>query len=105
VEEINEEDGKVASLTLKNVKTGEVSTFETPGVFIYIGTVPLSEPFKSLGIVNEEGYIPTNENMQTKVPGIFAAGDIREKDLRQIVIAYGDGSKDAGPVLTYFEEN
>lgn len=103
VEKINEKDGKVGSLTLKNVKTGEVSEFGADGVFVYIGTVPLSEPFKSLGIVDEEGYIPTNENMETKVPGIFAAGDIRAKDLRQIVTATGDGSIAAEAAIKYIE--
>src|SRR5699024_8190177 len=84
--------GKVSSLSIENVKTGEKSEFEVDGVFIYIGMLPLNDPFKSLGILNEEGYIPTNDNMETKVPGIFAAGDIREKELRQIVTATGDGS-------------
>src|SRR5699024_7465661 len=81
-EKINEENGKVGSVTLKNVKTGETYDHEIPGVFIYIGMVPLSDPFKSLGIVDEEGYIPTDENMETSVPGVFAAGDIRVKELR-----------------------
>ena len=54
--------------------------------------LPLSKPFTELGITNENGYIETNERMETKVPGIFAAGDIREKMLRQIVTATGDGS-------------
>src|SRR5699024_10490747 len=75
VEEINEKDGKVGSLTLKNVKNDEVSDFEIDGVFVYIGMDPLSEPFKSLGIVDEEGYIDTDENMETKIPGILAAGE------------------------------
>lgn len=104
VEEIKGEDGKVSSLSLKNVKTGETREFKTDGVFIYIGTVPLSEPFKSLGIVNEDGYIPTNENMETKIPGIFAAGDVREKDLRQVVTATGDGSIAAEMAAKYIEE-
>lgn len=103
VEQINEKDGKVGSLTLKNVKTGEISEFGADGVFIYVGTVPLNEPFKSLGIVDEEGYIPTNENMETKVSGIFAAGDIRAKDLRQIVTATGDGSIAAESAIKYIE--
>src|SRR5690625_3250768 len=90
-EKINETDGKVSSVTLKDVKTGETYDYEIGSVFVYIGTVPLSEPFESLGIVDEEGYIPTNENMETSVPGVFAAGDIRVKDLRQIVTATGDG--------------
>lgn len=104
VEEIKEENGKVGSLTLKNVKTGEISEYKADGVFIYVGTVPLSEPFKSLGIVDEEGYIPTNENMETKVPGVYAAGDIRVKDLRQVVTATGDGSIAAETAIKYIEE-
>ncbi|HLS23768.1 MAG TPA: FAD-dependent oxidoreductase, partial [Pseudogracilibacillus sp.] len=103
VEEIKEEDGKVGTLQLKNVKTGETSEFKTDGVFVYIGTVPLSEPFKSLGIVDDEGYIPTNENMETEIPGIFAAGDIRVKDLRQVVTATGDGSIAAETAIKYIE--
>jgi len=103
VEKINDKDGKVGSLSIKNVKTNETSEFETDGVFVYIGMVPLSEPFKTLDIVDEEGYIPTNENMETKIPGIFAAGDIRVKDLRQIVTATGDGSIAAEQAQKYLE--
>lgn len=103
VEEIREENGKVGSLLLKNVKTEETSEFATDGVFVYVGTVPLSEPFKSLGIVDEEGYIPTNENMETEVPGVFAAGDVRVKDLRQVVTATGDGSIAAEEAIKYIE--
>lgn len=104
VKKINGTDGKVSSVTLENTKTGEESEFPAAGAFIYIGMVPLSEPFKSLGITNDEGYIPTNENMETKVPGIFAAGDIREKELRQIVTATGDGSIAAESAIKYVEE-
>src|SRR5699024_6948337 len=75
VESINEVDGKVGNLSLKNVKTGATSEFDTEGVFVCIGMVPLNDPFKSLNILNEEGYITTNENMETSIPGIFAAGD------------------------------
>ncbi|WP_163579050.1 thioredoxin-disulfide reductase [Gracilibacillus saliphilus] len=103
VKSINEKDGKVGSVTLFNKKTGEEYEHKTDGTFIYIGMVPLSEPFKSLGITNEEGYIPTNENMETTVPGVFAAGDIREKDLRQIVTATGDGSIAAQAAQAYIE--
>src|SRR5699024_10567078 len=103
VETINEENGQTGSVTMKNVKTGEKSEFKTDGVFIYIGMVPLSEPFKELGIVDEEGYVPSNEDMETSVPGIFAAGDIREKGLRQIVTATGDGSIAAEVAQKYIE--
>lgn len=101
---INERDGKVGSVSLENVKTGEIFEKEAAGVFIYIGLEPLSEPFKALGITNEEGYIPTNENMETSIPGIFAAGDIREKTLRQIVTATGDGSIAAESAQAYIEQ-
>ncbi|WP_138418360.1 thioredoxin-disulfide reductase [Aquibacillus sediminis] len=103
VKSINDQDGKVGSVTLENTKTGETSDHPTDGAFIYIGMIPLSEPFKSLGITNEEGYIPTNENMETSVPGIYAAGDIRDKELRQIVTATGDGSIAAQAAQAYIE--
>ena len=103
-EKINGENGKVSSVTLRNVKTDETYDHQIDGVFVYIGMDPLSEPFKNLGIVDEEGYIPTDENMATKVPGIFAAGDIRVKDLRQIVTATGDGSIAAESALAYIDD-
>lgn len=103
-EKINGENGKVSSVSLRNVKTNETYDHDIDGVFIYIGMVPLSEPFKNLGIVDEDGYIPSNENMETKVPGIFSAGDIRVKDLRQIVTATGDGSIAAESALAYIDD-
>ena len=103
VTEINGENGKVASVTLENRNTGEKSDFQADGVFIYIGTEPLSEPFQSLGITDDEGYIPTDQNMATKIPGVFAAGDIRDKKLRQIVTATGDGSIAAEEAISYVE--
>jgi len=66
--------------------------------------VPLTKPFQSLGIVNETGYIETNDDMESKIPGIFAAGDVREKTLRQIVTATGDGSIAAQSAQHYIEE-
>ncbi|PFE02397.1 thioredoxin-disulfide reductase [Bacillus cereus] len=104
VKEINEEKGKVGSVTLVDVNTGEEQEFKTDGAFIYIGMLPLSKPFTELGITNENGYIETNERMETKVPGIFAAGDVREKMLRQIVTATGDGSIAAQSAQHYVEE-
>ncbi|MFD2629131.1 thioredoxin-disulfide reductase [Oceanobacillus kapialis] len=104
VENINDKDGKVGSVGLKDTVTGELKEKDIDGVFIYIGMVPLSEPFRSLGITNEEGYIPTNEHMETNVPGVFAAGDIREKTLRQIVTATGDGSVAAEAAIKYVED-
>lgn len=104
VKQINEKNGKVGSITLVSTKNGEEQELPADGVFIYVGMVPLSKPFESLGITNENGYIVTNDQMETKVPGIFAAGDIREKTLRQIVTATGDGSIAAQAVQHYVEE-
>lgn len=103
VKTINDQDGKVGSVTLHNRKTDEEYDFDTNGAFIYIGMIPLSQPFTSLGITNEQGYIETDETMETKVPGVFAAGDIREKELRQIVTATGDGSIAAQSAQHYIE--
>ena len=104
IKTINEDGGKVGSVTLVNTQDGTEQEFKTDGVFIYIGMNPLSKPFANLGITNEAGYIETNDKMETKVPGIFAAGDIREKSLRQIVTATGDGSIAAQTAQHYIEE-
>ncbi|WP_226643370.1 thioredoxin-disulfide reductase [Mesobacillus subterraneus] len=104
VKQINDKDGKVGSVTLVSTQDGAEQEFAADGVFIYIGMVPLTKPFESLGITNSNGYIETNEQMETKVPGIFAAGDIREKTLRQIVTATGDGSIAAQNAQHYVEE-
>lgn len=103
VKEINEKDGKVHSVTLVSTDTGEEKEFSTDGVFVYIGMDPLTEPFKDLGITNASGYVLTNEIMETNIPGIFAAGDVREKLLRQIVTATGDGSIAAQSAQIYIE--
>ncbi len=104
VKEINDNNGKVGSVTLTNLESGEDYEFKTDGAFIYIGMLPLNNAVKELGITNEEGYIETNEEMETKIPGIFAAGDIREKSLRQIVTATGDGSIAAQTAQHYVEQ-
>ncbi|WP_050179946.1 thioredoxin-disulfide reductase [Domibacillus robiginosus] len=104
VKEINDKDGKVGSVTLVSTETGEERDFPADGVFIYIGMVPLTKPFEDLGITNEDGYIVTNEKMETKIPGIYAAGDVREKMLRQIVTATGDGSIAAQAAQHFVEE-
>ncbi|MEH7743846.1 thioredoxin-disulfide reductase [Neobacillus drentensis] len=104
IKSINDKDGKVGSVTLVSTENGEEQVLPADGVFIYIGMVPLSKPFTSLGITNENGYIETNDRMETRVPGIYAAGDIREKTLRQIVTATGDGSIAAQSAQHYIEE-
>lgn len=97
-------EGVVKSVLLHNRKTGEDTEFKTDGVFIYVGMDPLSQAAKNLGITNAAGYIETDERMATCVPGIFAAGDVREKTLRQVVTATGDGADAALSAQHYVEE-
>lgn len=104
VEEINGDDMKVSSVTLKNKQTGEVSEFSADGAFIYVGLVPNSEKFRPLGITDEEGWIVTNEKMETNVPGIFAVGDVRKTPLRQVATAVGDGSLAGQGAFNFVEE-
>ncbi|MFB7637568.1 thioredoxin-disulfide reductase [Peribacillus butanolivorans] len=104
LKQINEEGGKVGGVTLVSTVNGEEKVIDADGVFIYIGMLPLTKPFEKLGILNATGYIETNDRMETRVPGIFAAGDVREKTLRQIVTATGDGSIAAQSVQHYVEE-
>ncbi|MFJ8066066.1 thioredoxin-disulfide reductase [Psychrobacillus sp. NPDC096426] len=103
LKEIHGKDGKVGSVTLVSTEDGSEREFETDGVFVYVGMLPLTKPFSNLGILNENGYIVTNERMETAVPGIFGAGDVRDKMLRQIVTATGDGSIAAQAVQHYIE--
>ncbi|MCH9266273.1 thioredoxin-disulfide reductase [Pediococcus acidilactici] len=84
-------DDKVTGVKVKNNQTGEDSFIEAAGVFIYVGVKPMTAPFKDLGILDENGWIPTDNLMHTKVPGIFAVGDVRKKNLRQVATAVGEG--------------
>ncbi|WPK10239.1 thioredoxin-disulfide reductase [Lysinibacillus louembei] len=104
VKEVNEENGKVGSVTLISTVDGTETEVKTDGVFVYVGMVPLTAPFAHLNILNEAGYVVTNEKMETAVPGIFAAGDVRDKMLRQIVTATGDGSIAAQSAQHFVEE-
>ena len=84
-------DMKVNSLTLENVKTGQTSEMECNAVFIFTGMSPQTELVDMIK-KDEAGYIVTDEKMQTSVPGLFAAGDVRSKPFRQIVTAVNDGA-------------
>ncbi|AEF24728.1 thioredoxin-disulfide reductase [Streptococcus parauberis] len=103
VEEIKGSDIKVSSVAIKNVKTGQVTELEFGGVFIYVGMIPVTSMVKDLGICNAEGWIETDDHMRTKTPGIFAIGDVRQKDLRQITTAVGDGAIAGQGVYHYIE--
>ncbi|MDN6195208.1 MAG: thioredoxin-disulfide reductase [Atopostipes suicloacalis] len=102
VEEI-QGDNKVESLRLRNVKTDEVTDLSTEGTFIYVGLIPNTEGLEHLGITDEEGWILTDEYMQTAIPGIYAIGDVRQTVLRQVATAVGDGSIAGDQVYKYIE--
>ena len=104
VEEIVGDGNQVTAIRLKDVQTGEVSEYPADGVFIYVGLLPVSAPFQNLKITDAEGWIVTNEKMETAIPGIFAVGDVRQKTLRQITTAVGDGGQAGHGVYNYVEE-
>ncbi len=104
-EKIAGDERGVKSLHIKNVKTGEQSNLDVAGVFIYVGYNPNTEFLKGLVDLNEGNYIVTDENMSTSKPGIFAAGDVRAKPLKQIATAVGDGATAAVAAEKYIIEN
>jgi thioredoxin reductase (NADPH) len=93
----------VEGIELKNVKTGELSSEEVQGVFIFIGTVPNTAFLKGVIELDESGFIKTDDNMQTSAPGVFAAGDARAKLFRQISTAVGEGATASHSVEKYLE--
>ena len=104
VESIHGDERKVTGVTFKNVKTGEVSQAEFGGIFIYVGLDPVSEFAADLGITGEAGWILTDHQMKTSVAGIYAVGDVRQKDLRQITTAVGDGAIASQEAYKYLTE-
>ncbi|HEP1521151.1 TPA: thioredoxin-disulfide reductase [Streptococcus pyogenes] len=92
VKEIQGNDIKVSNVLIENVKTGQVTDHAFGGVFIYVGMNPVTGMVKDLEITDSEGWIITDDHMRTSIPGIFAIGDVRQKDLRQITTAVGDGA-------------
>ncbi|MGZ4106432.1 MAG: thioredoxin-disulfide reductase [Tumebacillaceae bacterium] len=87
-----EGEGKVQKVRIKNNKTGETGEYPCDGVFIYVGMEPNTKFFADLPVLNENGYVVTNSKMETKIPGIFGAGDVRDTVLRQVVTATSDGA-------------
>lgn len=82
---------------------GKEETVEADGVFEYVGLTPVTDMVKDLGITNKYGYIEADEKMQTKVPGVYAAGDVIVKQIRQVVTATADGAIAVQNVLRYLE--
>lgn len=97
-------DQNLETITIRNVETKEEQDIKVDGAFVFIGQVPTTDFVSHLGITNKWGYIVTNPDMSTSVPGIYGIGDVIEKDLRQIVTAAADGSIAAVAVSKYVEQ-
>lgn len=107
-----EGDDILQKMTVKNTKTGELTEYEADpddgmfGVFGFIGRIPNTDVLKDSPLeMDEKGYIPTNDDMLTNIPGVFAAGDVRVKSLRQVVTAAADGAIAATQAEKYINEN
>lgn len=100
VERINGEEA-VESIDVKNLKTEESVKYDLSGVFIAVGYIPNSETYKNVVVTDSSGYILAGENCETNVPGIYAAGDVRTKELRQIITAASDGANAITAVEKY----
>lgn len=105
VKEIKGGDIKVSGVTVENVKTGELSEHDFGGIFIYVGMNPVSAMVSKLGVTDDAGWIMTNDKMETSVPGVYAIGDVRQKELRQIATAVGEGAIAGQGVYHYITEN
>lgn len=96
---------QVQGLKVENVKTGETKELAVDGVFVAVGIIPNTEEFGSLVKLNESGYIEAGEDCASSISGIFAAGDIRTKQLRQIVTAAADGANAVDSAQKYLMEH
>jgi thioredoxin reductase (NADPH) len=101
---VNADEGGVHGVQLKNVKTGAMNTLEADGVFIFIGFEPNNRLVPAGVKMNTEGFVVTNEKCETNIPGLFVVGDLREKYVKQIVTAAGEGCTAAQVVAHFVEE-
>ncbi len=95
---------KVEGCIIRNKKSGDENEMAIDGVFIYIGSVPNTNFVKGILKLNEKGYIVTDNELQTSLPGIFAAGDVRENKLKQVAVAVGEGALAGVSAQKYLEE-
>jgi thioredoxin reductase (NADPH) len=103
IEEIKGKD-KVEEVVVRDVLTNKKTKIKTDGVFIYIGKEPDTEFVKDKIKLDDQGFIITDEEMKTSIEGVFAAGDVRRKSLRQIATAVGDGAMAVDSALKYLEK-
>ncbi len=96
---------KLEKVSIKNLKTGEITERNIDGTFIFIGYVPNTQKIEGLVEMNQYGEIITNKKLQTNIPGVFAAGDCLEKPYRQVTTAVSDGTIAALAAMEYINEN
>lgn len=94
-------DDQVSQIEVKNMKNEESKTLDVDGVFVAVGTIPTSEVYKGIINMDKNGYVIAGEDCKTNIPGVFAAGDIRTKELRQIITAASDGANAITAVEKY----
>lgn len=104
VDEFAGED-RLNTVILKNVKTNELIPVKVDSCFLFIGYLPNTEIFKGMLDMNRGGYLLTNEKMETNIDGVFAAGDVRDKFLKQVATAVGDGAIAGYAVEKYIAES
>ncbi len=97
-------DAEVEGLTISSVKTGESRLLPVKGVFVFVGNTPNTAFLPKNVQLDEQGFVITDTEMRTSVPGIFAAGDVRSKQCRQVVTAVGDGATAAQAAFLYLEQ-
>jgi len=102
IEKINGSSA-VESVLIKNVNTGKESTFPTEGVFVFIGHVPNTDLFKDQLPMDENGYLQVDSKMQTKIPGVYAAGEVMDSSFKQVVTSAGWGAAAAIQATKYLE--
>lgn len=103
VASVNGSDAGVESVSIKNVKTGEIKELGVEGCFMWVGTVPNTAFLQGAVEVNRGGFVVVNARMETSVPGVFAAGDVRDTPLRQVATAVGDSAIAAAEAANYIE--
>lgn len=97
-------DNNLEGIRFKSTQTGEEQVLKCDGVFEYIGLLPVTDFVKDLGILNQYGYIEVNDRMETKIPGVYAAGDCITKNLRQVITACADGAIAAQEASHYIHQ-
>lgn len=102
VDGVREEDGRVAGVLVRDLATGKVADLDASALFVAVGSLPKSDILRDTGIeLDERGYVVAGEDGKTSIPGVFAAGDVRTKQLRQVATAVGDGANAAASAFEF----